>query len=175
MQWDLIPTSIKRVLRNQSISLPFFIVLTYLHDMFIFNYNWLFNLNVIYETTGFILLLDLVFYIFHRLCHYNKWLFKNIHREHHEWVISMGLGALDMSVPDYFLTALIPVTTSLLICTNITSIKLGLLITGVSIVMSHSGYHIIGFNTNVHDIHHIYYTYNYSALWDRVFGTYRPN
>lgn len=175
LQWNTVPKSIGRVLRNQILCLPFFFGLLFLHTKLNMNFSWIFKPHVIFDTVMFLMLLDLVFYSFHRLCHHNKWLFKNVHKDHHEWVISMAVGTLDMSIPDCFLTIIIPMYSSLLINSNVISLLLGIIYATFSIVFAHCGYYIPMVNTNKHDIHHIYYKCNYSSIWDRPFGTLRKN
>jgi sterol desaturase/sphingolipid hydroxylase (fatty acid hydroxylase superfamily) len=173
LQWKKLPKSIAKTLINQISSFPMLMLLLKIHDMigmsFIWNFKWYFLIEIFI----FALMLDLVFYILHRICHHNRWLFKNVHKEHHEWIITMTAGALDMSMPDFFLTIIVPTYTSLLINTSIVSMTIGIILATLFIVFSHCGYHIPYVNTNKHDIHHIYYVYNYSSIWDYALGTSR--
>lgn len=171
LQWDLVNRSIFNVIRNQLIALPSFLMLIYLHKNSGMDFSLEFKWNIIGEVLVYSFLIDFLFYLFHRLCHYNKWLYKNVHASHHDWIISMGISSLDTSILEFALTIIIPLFSSLLITSNFLSLLISVIGVTTVIVFAHCGYYIPILNTNKHDIHHIYYQYNYSAFCDYIFGT----
>ena len=175
LQWSIVPGAIVRVIRNQLLAIPFVGFLIYIHTKLEMSFYFKLEWFMFAEAVLYLTILDLIFYCVHRMCHYNKWLYKNVHLQHHEWVISMGLGAFDMSAIDFMLTGILPMSASLLANTEIVSLLIGTIFATFVLTASHSGYYIHTMNTNVHDIHHIYCRYNYSSIWDRVFGTYRSS
>jgi len=134
---------------------------------------------------------DLIFYVWHRLLHDNKWLYNKIHRIHHkafsplpheylyvhplEWLVGavgpvLGLGLV------YLIWGSVPVWAfwSYILVRNIHELDIH------SGIRSLVGHHIPLFGlTEHHDLHHSKPTMgNFSStllIWDVVFGTmWRP-
>ena len=140
------------------------------------------------------IILDFFHYIIHRTLHKIPFLYKNIHKMHHERYDINVFHSFRMHTLDYLLGTLIPTYLSVKIC-NLTLIEFNILsvyqifieLSGHSdkIIKSSSFIECIylskllnieSYNVD-HNKHHTFVNCNYSkrlSLWDKVFGTYIP-
>lgn len=112
------------------------------------------------------------FYFYHRLLH-TDFLFKNVHKIHHEFVVPIGIAGQYVH-PIEFIILFIQIMSSSLIL-NMHPILLIMWIIFVNLinVASHSGFIFSFYASHYHDIHHQLFKYNYGASqWiDDLFGT----
>lgn len=133
--------------------------------------------------------LDTWQYFMHRYMHHNKFLYRNIHSQHHRLVVPYAFGALYNHPIEGLLLDTIGGALSFLLSgmSPRTSIFFFSFAT-IKTVDDHCGLWIPGNlfhfffrnNSAYHDIHHQLYgtKYNFSqpffVVWDRVLGTYMP-
>ena len=161
--------------------------LYYFRNLFI---NNVYNLNL-YEyiktvliDIGVVLLFDdFLFYLFHRLMHYNKWLFNNFHSMHHEALSPLPIDILYVSIPELFFV-LFSTFLAILIRGGILpfSFVIFTIIKQLHEISIHSGIKSIKlikkipfYGTNEHhDNHHKMLKGNYAStfnIWDKIFNT----
>jgi sterol desaturase/sphingolipid hydroxylase (fatty acid hydroxylase superfamily) len=104
---------------------------------------------------GMYLITDVIFYTTHRMCHEIPYLYKNVHKIHHQWVETY---AIDAAAAHPFEMLVV----------NLTTVELPAMIVGapyyihlawmcaasINTVCNHSGYNLLG--TVAHDQHHHY-------------------
>ena len=133
-------------------------------------------LSFLIDTSLIYILIDIMFYTFHRLLH-TKYLYK-YHKKHHELLDPVGLGAIYSHPIDYIFGLTLPlIIPCILTSAHINTVLFILFIsTSNSIIVSHSGYTIFSYNKlNQHHIHHTKFIYNYgiNLYMDKLFGTYK--
>ena len=80
-------STIKDVLVTQGVMFPIIISYTwYFKDSFITDRSLPSRYKIIFDMTNIMLMTDTWFYFMHRLCHEVPFLYKNVHKKHHEWV-----------------------------------------------------------------------------------------
>jgi len=157
---------IKNVLLNQFLFTPLYLI------PFQYYPEPLHYHNVIWQLPAIIVLTDIIFYVCHRVFHYNKTLYVRVHKQHHEYDPPIAPAALyahpiehlcinlsSTVFPMFIVRASLPVA---LFWTTIASIN---------VVVAHSGIH-----GGAHTGHHKYMTSDYGVgamLMDRILGTYR--
>lgn len=128
--------------------------------------------HIIWQLPAIVVLTDFIFYVCHRVFHYNKTLYVHIHEQHHEYDPPIAPAALyshpiehlcinlsSTIFPMFIVRASLPVA---LLWTTIASIN---------VVVAHSDIH-----GGAHTGHHKYKTCNYGVgllVFDRIFGTLR--
>ena len=143
------------------------------------------TVEILLQFMFFILFEDATFYWFHRLFHI-PFLYKHFHKQHHEYNISLGIGAEYTHPFEYIFITLIPVGggSSLLgnKCHVITSLLWGIY-KYVEAVDVHCGYdfpwspyRILPLTTSAdyHGFHHSHNIGNFGicfSFWDTVCGT----
>ncbi|TGK07951.1 sterol desaturase family protein [Leptospira semungkisensis] len=131
---------------------------------------------------------DFYFYWTHRLMH-TRWLFKIVHKVHHDSLIPSPWTAYSFSVWEALIHALILPIIATLFPVHPLALLVFMTFQIIRNVLGHSGYEIfpswmisnrilklINTNTN-HDMHHQSFRYNYglyTTIWDYVFGTVHP-
>lgn len=138
---------------------------------------------------------DFMHYWIHRLFHYNKLLYKYIHKKHHIKTNTTYLDTYYQNPIDVILSNSIPFCLTLYILGNVSYFQFILLVvykTAVEIA-GHTGkktfptssfpqfpwlvkYLGIELYTEDHDLHHRYTNCNFSkrlSFWDKIFGTYK--
>lgn len=131
--------------------------------------------TVLRHVTIYFILQETSFYYSHRLFHEVKFLYKNVHKRHHEWVACIGISARYAHPLEDVLS-------------NLTPLALGPLVAGspiafwwiyfaaanLSTVIAHSGYHFPFIQSpELHDFHHLAFDVNYGSfgLMDELHGT----
>jgi len=114
---------------------------------------------------------NILFYLFHRYSHQNKFLFQ-YHRVHHYYSLPIGMRAAYTHPIDFVFFNMVPlgITPFLLGADSFTIVFL--IINGIyiTIVKEHSTTE----EENHHMIHHKYSNCNYGEVWvDKLMGTYR--
>lgn len=114
---------------------------------------------------------DIFFYIFHRLLHI-PFLYKYIHKKHHEMTAPIGISALYCSVLELYVGNIIPIYVPfLLLSPHKYTLYLWFFFTTLNtVIWSHSGYYPFA---SFHDNHHKYFNCNYgiSIFMDSLMGT----
>jgi methylsterol monooxygenase len=99
---------------------------------------------------------EICFYSSHRLLH-TKWLYKHVHKIHHEWMASIAIVALYSHPVEHFFVNIGSVFSGIVLtgCHIATAwMWLGLLM--ISTLVDHSGYHIpLLHSSEFHDYHHL--------------------
>ena len=137
------------------------------------------------QTCLFVTVFETMYYWLHRLFH-TPWFYKNFHKQHHEYKITVSIAALYNNPFDYLITNLIPA----LVCELLFSSHVHIftsyiwhfyLVAQTSEV--HSGYRFPWFpfgiypfaaDISYHDYHHsrnVGNYGNYSMIWDTICGT----
>jgi len=143
----------------------------------------------------FELMYDFIHYWIHRISHVNKFLYLYLHQYHHSKTDVTFMDTYYQHPIDFVLSNSIPllITISMI---DMSKYQFAMMMTYKTIVevSGHTGKNInqksfpqfpwipayfdISLCTHDHDIHHRYFNYNFSkrfSLWDKVFGTYKPN
>ena len=137
------------------------------------------------QTCLFVTVFETMYYWLHRLFH-TPWFYKNFHKQHHEYKITVSIAALYNNPFDYLITNLIPAFVfELLISSHVhifTSFMWHFNLI-IQATWNHSGYNfdwspfrIYPFSVNIdyHDFHHSHNLGNYgdySMIWDTICGT----
>lgn len=172
--WSLYPKTIIVVLVNQFvITLPALYVLKDFHQGFddpkYSDISW-----VVWGSRMFLLLAlsDLIFYLFHYLLHH-PWLYKHIHKIHHEWKAPVACRALYAHPVEHLVGNVFPFYAPLYFLElSWNTLLLWMIITSVNTTCVHSGYSLGYLKNNKHDLHHQKFNVNYGVfIWDAIFGT----
>lgn len=170
--------SINLVTFNILVTVPsFFISFSYFYNMYIGSLisTDFFNVFDILKFFCNIILIDIFFYLFHRLFHCN-FLYKRYHKKHHEFIKPVSISALYNHPIDCIFGNVLPVMLPIFI------LREGFLISNIwiticvidTIYLSHYGSHG---ESEFHDLHHEKFNYNFGTklFMDRLFNTYRKN
>jgi len=135
------------------------------------------------------LVLDTWQYFMHRYMHYNKFLYRNIHSQHHRLVVPYAFGALYNHPLEGLILDTIGGALSFLLSGMSPRASIFFFsFATIKTVDDHCGLWLPGNlfhiaftnNTAYHDVHHQLYgsKYNFSqpffVVWDRILGTYMP-
>jgi sterol desaturase/sphingolipid hydroxylase (fatty acid hydroxylase superfamily) len=120
------------------------------------------------------ILIDLFWYCSHRTFHQNKWLYKNVHKLHHQSVATRPVDAYIMSAAEVI---------TLTVCISAPSYILN--VSQSSILVVTTWYASVGLlehgaikSYRFHEIHHLHQNHNYGfflPIFDYIGGTYRPH
>lgn len=112
--------------------------------------------RVLVDLAVCILVDEIGFYYSHRLVH-NKFLYKHIHKQHHEWQSPIAITALYCHPLEHALSNLLPVAAGTIIMQSHTSVAwLWFALASVTTLNNHSGYHLpFSMSPEAHDFHHL--------------------
>ena len=156
---------------NLLITLPYilcFVPLYELRGIYREEYYYLITIMRLILT---VLMEDIIFYTLHRILH-KKELYQHIHKTHHKFQKPVAFTAIYCSGVEHIVANITPVLLApFIVGLPWDWIKVWVILTTVSILMSHSGYWFGEF----HDIHHETFTKNYGVfgLMDKAFSTYQ--
>ena len=133
----------------------------------------IFSYKDIYLFLLYILCIDLYFYMVHRLCHLNRWIYKHIHKHHHLTHLTVASSGFSSSLIEHiFINCASVYIPHLLLRGSYPLLVIIMILGGYSSASSHSGYK----TSLYHNIHHQLLYYNYGNglyIWDRIFGTFK--
>jgi len=103
-----------------------------------------------------ILVDEIGFYYSHRLVHY-KFLYKWIHKQHHEWTAPISITATYCHPIEHLLSNLLPVAGGPMIMRSHPSVMwIWFLLATLTTLNNHSGYHLpFSHSSEFHDFHHL--------------------
>jgi fatty acid hydroxylase domain-containing protein 2 len=164
------------VIRNQFCGvLPILYVYYYYLKKYNFSYNP--HHSVLLDMTHFFcfcILEEIWFYTFHRLAH-NKYLYKHIHKKHHEYKAPFCLTSQYCSLIEQIFINIIPLVLGPFIMkSHPHCILMWISLSIVSALNSHSDYNFPYMASVIfHDFHHYNFNCNYGAFlfMDRIFDT----
>ena len=142
------------------------------------------SIEIFKELMFMSLVVETLYYWSHRLFH-TPWLYKNFHKQHHEYQVTVSIAAIYNNPFDYVITNTLPaIIAKMLLCEMhvVTAYFWGLYVGFLAIVL-HIGYNMpwypfsvfpFGIDIDYHDFHHSSNVGNYgifSSLWDTICGT----
>ena len=148
-------------------------------------YTDVYDYELVYYYVSYLLFfihIDLMAYMAHRQLH-RPFLYKNIHKVHHQFIAVSPLSALSLHWFEYLLQVILTYTYLWVIPTHLNVVIFNLLYVFVFNVINHSGVIIHSHlpwepSTQYHDDHHRHFHVNYGQsliIWDKLFGTLRKN
>jgi len=117
---------------------------------------------------------DITFYVTHRICHENKWLYQNVHKIHHEWQTPCAMIATYAHPLEHMFVNILPATLGVYLFSEHCLFDfIWFFMACTNTLITHSGYHFPGCIVlpERHDFHHERFTENYGVgLMDMLFG-----
>lgn len=112
--------------------------------------------RVLLDLAVCILVDEIGFYYSHRLFH-NKFFYKHVHKQHHEWQSPIAITAVYCHPLEHALSNVLPVAGGSVIMQSHTSVTwLWLMIATLTTLNNHSGYHLpFSHSSEFHDFHHL--------------------
>lgn len=157
---------VKNVLVNQFVVTPLYWFLFLYYPESIASYHGL------WQIPAMVILTDVIFYVCHRIFHWNKTLYSYVHEQHHRYDPPIACAGLYSHPLEHLCINLTSTVLPMFIVrANLTVALLWTIVTSINVVVAHSGIH-----GGAHTKHHKYQTCNYGVgvlLMDRVFNTFR--
>ncbi|XP_066271951.1 fatty acid hydroxylase domain-containing protein 2-like isoform X2 [Branchiostoma lanceolatum] len=129
---------------------------------------------VVVELIVFVLVEEVMFYYSHRLLH-QPFLYKRVHKKHHEWTAPIGIVALYAHPLEHILSNVLPVAAGpVLMGSHVATVWLWFCLALTTTSVSHSGYHFpLLPSPEAHDFHHAKFNqcYGVMGVLDRLHGT----
>lgn len=130
--------------------------------------------KTLYQLSIFLILEEVLFYYTHRFLH-NPYVYKIIHKKHHELTAPIGLAAIYAHPFEHIFSNMIPLFVGPVLCKSHPLLTFSwFTIASINTINSHSGY-IIGIFPNPinHDWHHYSFNENFGLLgvMDYIHGT----
>lgn len=129
--------------------------------------------EVAWQVVACIVIQDTVFYWSHRALH-TKWLFRTIHRRHHDFRYVRGLAAEYAHPVELIVNTISIVIGPILLAAHPVTFMAWIAIRMVETVEAHSGYAFTGVASR-HAYHHLYAARgclgSFFGIWDRLMGT----
>uniref|UniRef100_K3W7D5 Fatty acid hydroxylase domain-containing protein n=1 Tax=Globisporangium ultimum (strain ATCC 200006 / CBS 805.95 / DAOM BR144) TaxID=431595 RepID=K3W7D5_GLOUD len=144
----------------------------------------------------FEIIFDLFHYAAHWLCHQIPWLYRHVHKRHHLHLHPCPLSTYEQDAVDLCLTNVLPFVLAARLGFPLSRWQLQLMLAYKTYVevAGHCGLEVKGFSfpqfpwihdmftplslcVRDHDLHHTHPKYNFAkrfALWDKLFGTFKP-
>jgi lathosterol oxidase len=167
-----------------------FLVLAQLHVLQIYpavsDHGWLAALSTL---VLYLVLSDAWFYLCHRVYHFNRFVFRNIHAVHHLSVVTTPMTNSQISPWELLPSAAFAIVYFMIVPMAMPLVSLMVVAVSVYLILLHSGYEIFPRGTSehwlgrwlvtptYHQMHHELFTQNlglYFNWWDRMFGTFSP-
>ncbi|XP_011663545.1 fatty acid hydroxylase domain-containing protein 2 isoform X2 [Strongylocentrotus purpuratus] len=121
--------------------------------------------TALYHLAVFVVVEEIGFYYSHRLLHH-PFLYKNVHKMHHEWTAPIGLVTMYAHPVENLLANSLPaITGPLLVGSHLLTFHIWLLLAQYVSMIHHSGYHLpLLPSPEAHDYHHLKFNNNYGVL-----------
>jgi lathosterol oxidase len=125
-----------------------------------------------FDVFCYAILIEFSWYCFHRSFHESRWLYRKIHKLHHQAVVTMPVDAYIMSVPEVLSLSLCFVSPAYVLNVSQSSALVVTSFYATVGLLEHGampGYRF-------HDYHHLDQNYNYGyflPIFDYLFGTYK--
>ncbi|XP_006815583.1 fatty acid hydroxylase domain-containing protein 2-like [Saccoglossus kowalevskii] len=130
--------------------------------------------RILFDLIAAIICEEIFFYYSHRLFHH-PYIYKRVHKKHHEWTAPIGLVAVYAHPIEHVLCNIIPVFSgSLIFGSHLLSVWLWLFVAMWGTTIHHSGYHFpLLLSSEFHDFHHLKFNYCFGLLGvlDYLHGT----
>lgn len=112
--------------------------------------------RLMFDLVALIIIEEIVFYYSHRLLH-AKFIYKYIHKQHHEWQSPISITAEYANPIEHFLSNLLPPIMGIVIMkSHMFTCWVWFTMVILSTLKDHSGYHFPFFPANeMHDYHHL--------------------